>query len=124
MEILGLSDLNSNFYGLLSVPNLLYIYSYVNSLFKLKNEENIILAYYHIYQKTFLKKGYKIVLLKGSFNINSGLFSYSVSKILSTEISYFSYSLSCFETTNYINCFYINNNGLLTISIFDKNLDL
>ena len=33
----------------------------------------------------------------------------------------FSYPLSCFETTNYINCFYLNSDEKLTISIFDKN---
>ena len=39
-EVLNLSNLNNNFYysSLLSVPDSLYIYSYVNSLFKLKNE--------------------------------------------------------------------------------------
>lgn len=36
----------------------------------------------------------------------------------------FSTSLSCLKTTDYINCFYVNSLGYLTISIFDKQLDL
>ena len=124
-EILDLSTLNSNFYysSRSIVPNSLYIYSYVNSFFKLKNETSFIFGYYHSYQKNYLTNGYKAVLLKGSLTINSTQAQYStpIRKVL--ETSYISTSFSCFETTNYINCFYVNNAGNLAITIFDKDLE-
>ena len=128
-EILDLTStsLNNNLYlsSLLAVPNLIYIGSYINSLFKLKNEKNtFIFAFYNVYKKVSLVNGYRIVLFKGSLIVTSGLFVYNVNIKKIFDIENFSYSFNCFETTNYINCIYINDNRLTTIGILTKNLDL
>ena len=82
-EVLDLTStyLDNNIFlpSLLTVPNLLCIGSYINSLFKLKNEENtFIFAFYNVYSKIPIGNGYKIVLLKGSLIVTSGLFVYNV----------------------------------------------
>ena len=127
-EILDLTSINldNNIYitSLLTVPNLIYIGSYINSLFKLKNEENtFIFAFYNEYTKLPRGKGYRIVLFKGSIVVASGVFVYNVAIKKTYDMAYFSSSFSCFETTNYINCIFINDNGLTTIGIQTKNLD-
>ena len=101
--------------------------SYVNSLFKLKNDNNFIFSFYSSIGKVQLFQNtisYKITILKCSITVNSGNYDLEIIKKKTIDLSYFSSSISCFETTSYINCFYLNNEGLLTISIFDKDLNL
>ena len=125
-EILDLSsnNLNNNIYISSSslIPDSLYISSYINSLFKLKTEENqYIFVFYNAYSRNNINH-YKTVFLKGKLSIASGNIVYdtSVDKAYSTQ--YFSNSISCFETTGYIMCFYINYSGYMTISAYDKDL--
>ena len=122
-EILDLSseNLSNNIYksSISTIQNELYINSHINPLFKLNGEENFIFGFYNNYTSN----NYEIVLLKGSISVKTGEISYNISIKKNFHISHFSYSLSCFETTSYINCFNINRNGLLAIFIYDKELD-
>ena len=126
-ELLDLSstNMNNSIYIKSSslIPESLNIDSYVNSLFKLKDEENkFIFAYcnmYYIIPKIYI---YRIILFKGSFSVTSGNLVYNI-VIQKTYDSSFSYILSCFETTNYINCLYTNALGFIILSVLDKNLE-
>ena len=56
-------------------------------------------------------------------NIGANSFTYDTHLIRSNIKSSHSLTVSCFETTNYINCFYLNSDDKLIISIFDKNFN-
>ena len=122
LEVLDLfsSNLNNNLYksSLSALPDLLSISSDVNSLFKLKDEDSFIFAYFHRVGLV-----YRFVLIKGSLTITSSQITYNIPIIKAPTISSFSTSLSCFETTGFINCFYVDGDELLTISIFSKDLE-
>ena len=123
-EFLDLSSLDS--------PNNLYeendeilensINSNINSLFKLKNENYFLFAYFHREGTPGLYK-YYLILIKGSINIEDNSFSYIPSLVRSDIKASFSYTLNCFETTDYINCFYLNLDSNLVISVFDQNFN-
>lgn len=128
-EILDLSssNLDNNIYvsSTSLTPDSLYIASYRNSLFNLKNEENtFIFTFYNIYTTIFNIKAYKNILLKGKLSVTSGNIAYDVTVQKTYPNLYFSDSSNCFETTNYINCFYLNFLGLIAITILDKDLTL
>ena len=121
-EVLDLSseNLDNNIYIKCSsiLPDNLHISSYANSLFKLNGEENFIFAFYYKNYYNYCKK----ILLKGSLSGTSNNISFNILKQENYDYYLFSYSLSCFETKNFINCFNIDNTGLLTIYIYDKDL--
>ena len=124
LEILDLSSssLDNNYYthSFTFLKELHFISSYANSLFKLKNDDNFIFTFI---QRNLILINY-IVLLKGSLTITSENFQYNNVIKKSYNINAFSNSLSCFETTGYINCFYIDNSNILTIGIFSKDLEI
>ena len=63
-------------------------------------------------------------MLKGKLSVTSGNIAYDVTVQKTYPNLYFSDSSNCFETTNYINCFYLNFLGLIAITILDKDLTL
>ena len=123
-EILDLSSLDSQ--------NNLYkenddivensINSNINSLFKLKNENYFLFAYFHRKGTPGFYK-YYLILIKGLINVEDNNFSYITTLIRSDIKTLFSNTLSCFETTDYINCFYLNLEKYLAISVFDQNFN-
>ena len=76
LEVLDLfsSNLNNNLYksSLSALPDLLSISSDVNSLFKLKDEDSFIFAYFHRVGLV-----YRFVLIKGSLTITSSQITYN-----------------------------------------------
>ena len=95
------------------------IVSNINSLFKLRNEDNFIFAF--LGGEGLLAYPYYLIFFKGTINMDDNSFSFISSYSKKAFRTSFSYTLSCFETTNYLNCFYLNSNDILAISIFDKS---
>ena len=95
------------------------IKSNINSLFKLKNENFFFFAY--LYHNIFFT--YYLTLIKGSINVKSDSFDYNISLIRSNIKAVFSYTLSCFETTDNINCFFVDENKKLSIIVLDENFN-
>ena len=127
-ELLDLSSNNSDNNKYINssslIPDSLYIGSFRNSLFKLKAEENqYIFVFYNVYPRRNNLKGYRLVFMKGTFTIIEGTFGYDVSERTNYNTDNFSNSISCFQTTSYIMCIYINNSGYMTISAFSKDLE-
>ena len=98
------------------------IASNINSLFKLRNEDCFIFAYFTQSGTPGFYKQH-LIIIKGIITIESNSFSYNTIVKKDNIKTAFSNTLSCFETTLYINCFYLNLNEQLTITIFNKNLD-
>ena len=94
----------------------------VNLLFKLRNEDYFIFSYLHR-TGTFGFYKYYLILIKGRINVEHNSFNYNTQIIRSDIKASASLTISCFETTNFINCFYLNTDDYLIISIFDKNFN-
>ena len=121
-EFLDLTSLNNNLLEKSKKTLDNSIESNNNPLFKLKNDGSIFFGYFHE-EGIFGFYTYYLILIKCSIVVENGVFRKEISKINSNIKTSFSFIISCFETTNYINCFYANKDKELVISIFDTNLN-
>ena len=113
-ELLNLSPLlpNNNLYKKSSEIAPFKIFSNINSLFSSKGN------YLYLF---YIDNNDNLVLSEGRINIRNESFSYDCYhyrhdiQVAESDI------ISCFKTTNFINCFYLNSNEKLTITIFDQD---